>query len=263
MTVIDTLFQPLESIWAKSLESVIALKMVQPLIILALFLLLSSGVLALPVNIHVKLDVAGEQLAQQVDLTLHSQLPHDQIFLNSINQPHVTLYLTDFGNNIPELLSILTRLAPKLIPCPLILSSFTVNGSYSFWGVENTACLQRLSDIVVNNTYHLAAPNQPAPSWLNSLPPLERAERLHLNQVYGSPNVFAGFAPHITICYDDSASDPVQKAISALPTVSYSSFNRTIGAGAVGNWGSVLRGQDFADFPLYGDINVRDNVRDL
>ena len=76
------------------------------------------------------------------------------------------------------------------------------NGQFALWTVQNTACIQRLSDLVVNATYHLAKPNQKVPSWVMSLPPAERQAKIAMIARYGSPNVFSQFQPHITVAHD-------------------------------------------------------------
>ena len=228
-----------------------------PLFLLYFSLLLTYSI-STPVNIHIKLSSEGESIAKSIDTQLHAKLKYDDIFLNTINQPHITLYLTDFGSNISELVQILETLSNNLIPCDIVLSNYSVNETYAFWQVENNKCLQLLSNSVVNATYKLASPNQPIPSWVYSLPEPLRSEKINLIQLYGSPNVFKQFVPHVTIAYDENTTiDNLSAAIESLPSIGYTSFNRIMGLGDVGKHGSILRGKDYADFPLLGDIKQK------
>ncbi len=65
--------------------------------------LLSLGVLVFSqptgVNIHLKLSPSGEDMAISYDAWLHDRLPNDGIWLATVNQPHVTLYLTLFDES--------------------------------------------------------------------------------------------------------------------------------------------------------------------
>lgn len=68
-------------------------------------------------------------------------------------------------------------------------------GQYMLWNVDNSECLQNLSNIFVNALYELRNPNQPIPSWVRALPDPPRSEMIQMVKDYGSPNVFSFFAP--------------------------------------------------------------------
>jgi len=67
------------------------------------------------------------------------------------------------------------------------------------WNVDNSECLQNLSNIFVNALYELRNPNQPIPSWVRALPDPPRSEMIQMVKDYGSPNVFSFFAPQYVL----------------------------------------------------------------
>ncbi len=98
--------------------------------------------------------------------------------LATINQPHVTLYLTLFDTSVLEALEAqLSAVLANLTQCDIPLNSTTAQGSYGMWNVLNTACLQFASDSIVNATYTLAVPNQPVPAWYVNVRPSAIAMR--------------------------------------------------------------------------------------
>lgn len=110
--------------------------------------------------------------------------------------------------------------------------------------VSNTPCLQRASDMLVNATHRFSQPNQRAPDWVYALPEPLRSEKLRLVALYGSPNVFSQFNPHLSLAWGPDAVS-VAAAIEALPpTAPPSVFMAEIVAlGSVGPHGTVLQGQ--------------------
>ena len=88
-------------------------------------------------------------------------------------------------------------------------SSLTLSGAYAMLSVPLTPCLQQLSDSLVT----ILAPHvtetakKAVPSWVYDLPPAEQELKIAYVHQYGSPNVFEGFAPHVTLAYDDAPSD--------------------------------------------------------
>jgi hypothetical protein len=108
--------------------------------------------------------------------------------------------------------------------------------------VTRTNCLQRWSDAVVNATHRLSMPDQPVPSWVNSLPEPQRSRKIALVKKFGSPNVFDGFEPHVTLAWSNDTA-AVAAAVEALRTRWQSSaFSPDILAlGSVGPHGTVLQ----------------------
>lgn len=229
----------------------------RPVFLLSL-LLLSLSLVTVPVcstflNLHLKLDPQSESVAIGIDDSLHPSLPHDIIDFHVTHQPHITLYLTDFGNNTDAVLATLEELAPELKRVRVPLGGYDVNGTYAFWKVQNTPELQKISDLVVNATRQFIAPNQPIPGWVLSLPEPLRSIKIHYIQQYGSPNVFDQFVPHITILYDDA--DPhtnVVTAVNGLQPEERFAKLCILGVGSVGQAGTVLRGKDYGTVELKG-----------
>ena len=103
------------------------------------------------VNIH-KTFARGGAAAIEVNDYLNSLCPSDDVFLNSTNEPHITLYLTDFvgdavacdtdGNTVCDALG---ALAPTLEPAslceanPVTLGSIEVSGCYAMWKATSPA----------------------------------------------------------------------------------------------------------------------------
>jgi len=189
----------------------------------------------------------------------------DDIFLGTMQQPHITLYLTEFlPNNVTcdasgstsSVCADLGAIAPSLEAppslCeddPVVLGALEVSGCYAMWEVVNSPCLQAMSDRVVNATYRLAVPNQTVPDWVEDLPEPTKSEKEALIKSFGSPNVFTQFAPHVTVGYDCSAC--VADALAGYTPPAVAPFVPTVlGMGTVGDYGTVVLGEDFADFPL-------------
>ncbi len=82
------------------------------------------------------------------------------------------------------------------------------------------------------------------------LPEPLRTEKIEMIEKYGSPNVFSQFQPHVTLAYDNATADNFAAVFNAMPSSPLTVLSPTLGMGRVGNWGTVLRGKDFADWPL-------------
>ena len=170
--------------------------------------------------------------------------------------PHVTLYLTDFQTeSIPNLFSTLRQ---SLNSTQLIveISNVMVNGAYSMYQIENTNVMQMLSDSIVQSTKEFITPNQTIPEWVYNLPEPMRSKKIAYVKKYGSPNVLDAFDPHITVGYDNVASEPSRRKI--LETVLQTShccrkgFSDKIGIGVVGDFGTVL--YDLIEIPFEADV---------
>ena len=237
------------------------------------------------VDIHLPVLGASAASAQRANAFLNTRLGNTEVDLGGRDKPHVTLYLTQWscpptrgdddddgggggggGGGPPassdpapkptcvqriqlavadNLLALAT--GPAATPCEVGLSAPYAAGQYAMMNVTNAACLQRASDLVVNATHALSAPNQTAPSWVHALPEPERSEKLRDIALFGSPNVFGQFAPHVTIGWAEDA-DAVAAAVAAL-AASGEVAPTTFGAelvvmGSVGAHGTVLEGAD-------------------
>jgi hypothetical protein len=97
--------------------------------------------------------------------------------------------------------------------------------------------------MLVNATHRFSQPNQRAPDWVYALPEPLRSEKLRLVALYGSPNVFSQFDPHLSLAWGPDAVS-VAAAIEALPTTPPSVFvGEIVALGSVGPHGTVLQGQ--------------------
>lgn len=224
------------------------------------------------VNIHIKLSPALEQAAMLMNIYIHQRDPTEKIDLAVAEQPHITLYLTLFPNENLQLLAarmstLIDSLATPSSPfpangCNLTVSAAAAAGTivnstaYVLWNMPNPACLQYLSDAVVNATVDLIVPNQPVPSWVWSLPADIAAVKARYVRLYGSPNVFDQFEPHVSLAGDDSAPALLGSIIrqagfrQMIPFVDLQMTVETVALGLTGPYGTVLRGQDLRDYPI-------------
>jgi hypothetical protein len=210
------------------------------------------------VDIHLKLDSVTEDYVVSLGKTIHGIDANDDIDFTT-DQPHITLYLTAFQTSqLPALKDAVQEVLQQsdFGRCQISMpnAGLIVSGSYGMWNTANPACLQRMSDSIVNATYKYAIPNQPIPSWVDGLPEPTKSEKIHMIQEYGSPNVFSQFQPHVTLAFDGSPSNAsnLSTAFAVLKkTVNDTSTIPTVvGLGTVGAHGTVLRGKDMAQFPF-------------
>jgi len=136
-------------------------------------------------NIHLKLSPEAEAAAISVNTMLTQACKGNDVDLTDTEQPHITMYLTsfDFPDSVVWKLSNLTAAGPPspLLPdngcAPIKLQSVVVSGCYAMWQVQPNACLQHISDAVVNATFSYATPNQTIPDWVKQLPEPLRSEK--------------------------------------------------------------------------------------
>jgi hypothetical protein len=81
--------------------------------------------------------------------------------------------------------------------CTLTLSGKVTSGNYAFWNVENTPCIQEMSNIVANVSSNYVSDDSKniIPAWVESLPEDEKERKKKMIKLYGSPNVFTEFNP--------------------------------------------------------------------
>lgn len=213
------------------------------------------------IDIHVP--VVGNALDRVIHANkeLNEALESTEVDFMTKDTPHVTLYLTAFmcpavpntwaGACVDKVKKAVAEALPLFAKkkCSVELSDLYAAGTYAMWNVSKNDCLQYFSDTIVNMTYMLSEPNQTAPSWIHSLPEPERSEKLRDVALYGSPNVFSQFQPHVTVAWDSDA-DAVSSAIEALDVNRTSFVIDEIALGSVGVHGTVLKGKDYAVFPL-------------
>jgi len=88
---------------------------------------------------------------------------------------------------------------------------------------------------------------------VKTLPEPVRSEKEDMIRKYGSPNVFSQFDPHVTLGFDcDGAPQCFQDALEAgaPPTLHIESDVLMLALGVVGAHGTVMRGEDIAEFQL-------------
>jgi hypothetical protein len=213
------------------------------------------------IDIHVPVRGIAYDAALAANAFLNKRLGSSAIDFSSSHTPHVTLYLTAWSCPTPApppmaqappptcvqriqlaLASLLYSLGP---PCSITLSSPYAAGAYAMANVTRSACLQEYSDLIVNATHQLSQPNQSVPSWVYNLPEPERREKIELVRRYGSPNVFAGFDPHVTLAWSND-TNAVVSAISELRArwMPSAFSGELVAAGSTGHHGTVLQGRD-------------------
>jgi hypothetical protein len=70
-------------------------------------------------NIHVRVDDVVEKLAIRYDNVIHKFAPSDDVFLDSVEIPHITLYLTDFRDDAIQ--DVIAMYATIPLSCLLLL----------------------------------------------------------------------------------------------------------------------------------------------
>ena len=218
-------------------------------------------------NIHIKIPYPQNSTlaSTQGDFTALFSNPSDQkIDFMATNDPHVTLFLTAFSSeSLDDLFHVAsttlkstykTYCSSSTSHTPYIMKSGInqyVSGSYAMLNVSLTDCLQALSDelVLAAQSFVSDSAKEYIPSWIYNLPDDEQAEKIELIKQYGSPNVFSGFSPHVTFLVDDVNSTELSIIFDENQVAEVDSSVQFVGFGAVGNFGSVLKGQDFA-FPV-------------
>ena len=90
---------------------------------------------------------------------------------------------------------------------------------------------------------------------MEELPEPTKSEKEADIIIYGSPNVFTQFEPHVTVGYDCTAC--VSEALAGYAPPSVLPFVPTVlGMGTVGDYGTVMRGEDMADFELGDELGA-------
>lgn len=206
-------------------------------------------------NVHVKLDAPSEasmvyvnQVARRLDASI-------DIDLTTVNQPHVTLYLTEFRNeSYADIMRSMAKLISSMQGCLLKMNdTVDMSGSYALWDVLPNTCLSLLSNQTVLALAQYIVPNQPVPEWVYDLPEPERSRKIELVKDYGSPNVFDQFQPHVTLAFDSNGSVPGSLflgVMTSIPLPAVAPQTPVLALGAVGAHGTVIRGKDYAAWPL-------------
>lgn len=207
-------------------------------------------------DVHLPLSGAGAAVALHANDFLTSRLLDNAIDFHTKHTPHITLYLTEWQCSVPPCAQHLDdTLTPTLHDlswqelCTVKIGSPYAAGSFAMLNVTISSCLQLYSDSIVNATYSMAQPNQSVPAWVHSLPEPERSEKIHDVRMYGSPNVFGQFEPHVTIGWSSNTT-ALAEAVAALAVSPASFIGSVVALGTTGEHGTVLKDKDLAIFDL-------------
>ena len=217
-------------------------------------------------DLHVQVSPSVQTVLGVVSEFLQAQDVNDEIDLVAVAEPHVTLYLTEFvpGSEVEIQQKLATVVAGLPTGCSLATGDVSADGTYGMLAVDLPACLQQMSDSVVTALAPYRVLNQTLPSWVPQLQnATERAEKERLFKLYGSPNVFSQFQPHITLAFD--AQNPTTHRLNSLfdsPELRHLASHPLtqdvdeIAMGTVGPHGTVLRGKDLATFRVGGGNSI-------
>jgi hypothetical protein len=189
-------------------------------------LLLPYCIVSLQLNIHLPLrkvneswefDLCPYNAALEANLALRQVSESEQLDFFSHHSPHITMFLSDFDTSVKNESQVLEEITTILqevvanhsqIMCQVAWPTDAVHvaGAYSMYAVPRNACLQKLSDEIVQALNPYITKPQVIPEWVYNLPPLKRWRKIYMIQKYGSPNVFGEYEPHVTVGYDEGSS---------------------------------------------------------
>ena len=198
---------------------------------------------AIYLDIHVPLLPFDDCLLTQTlraNELLRQNSDTEQVDLFTKHTPHITLFLADFdlelhddrqlenGKSLAQLnvtkVNSFLKTISKInftevvqgMDCTLSLSEddpdnskqfYTINGSFTMLNVQNTPCLKALSNATVFPLESFIKRPVIVPSWVASLEEPERSAAIYRSRKYGSPNIFEGFTPHLTVGFDPSTNN--------------------------------------------------------
>ena len=194
-----------------------------------------------------------------------TELSKEYNFTNQIDfkecAPHITMYLTTFDNKYTEETILeFSKAVEGLRGCQVTMKEIYASGEYFMWRAENTDCLQKLSNRVVNVTSKYRDQNYEVPSWVYDLEDeTERKKKIFYCEHFGSPNVFDGFDPHFTLIVSTDKSidlkqiaDDVNNGRTQVKLPTFMNLQSTSLSLAVsGSFGTVLRDQTKAWTNVY------------
>ena len=202
-------------------------------------------------DIHMKLSAEATRYVEDVlSPQARAMLPHNEIDF-AVTVPHITLYMTSFvTRRIDDLVVAFQDTAAHLLrhlpPCNVTMARAAPSGQFYLWHSTVPACLQNMSNALVEALAPFRDVNQTVPKWIEAVPEPQRSEMAALHRRYGSPGVFDYFDPHVTLAWD--AVEPT----TVLNRLAYPPLNMTVSHLAVGvvtRHGAVLRNRDLIVFP--------------
>eukprot|EP00121_Abeoforma_whisleri_P000242 Awhi_evm1s219 len=215
-------------------------------------------------NVHIKLsqecfDKAVEYNQGATDIIGTNQTVD---FVSGLNEPHITLYLTDFNTaDVPALQEYIDNFVWGE-DCEVNLDHGRSTGTgYVFWDpdVLQPPCLAKLAQEIMDGTNgYIVEPTEEAmPSWILGLDEPEKTDKTENYFKYGSPNIGKYYEPHVTyaaVAFGvegdfDAVADVVGTEPGAAPC---SYIVSKIALGQTGESGTVLMGEDLASTDKVG-----------
>ena len=155
----------------------------------------ASGPALIRVNVFAILSTEIEEQVKLFSTIMKEQLGLET-FAQKGFQVHCTLYMTSY---LPESLD---KIKTEIASLSAGQRSFEVQttglmltkNDWLFLNVEKNKNLKELCEKVVKAIYTMKAETIPVPEWLKEYP-----EKLTSFKVYGSPNVFDDYEPHLTL----------------------------------------------------------------
>eukprot|EP00816_Leptocylindrus_hargravesii_P008313 CAMPEP_0196811310 /NCGR_PEP_ID=MMETSP1362-20130617/17070_1 /TAXON_ID=163516 /ORGANISM="Leptocylindrus danicus, Strain CCMP1856" /LENGTH=263 /DNA_ID=CAMNT_0042186589 /DNA_START=78 /DNA_END=869 /DNA_ORIENTATION=+ len=216
-------------------------------------------------DIHIPLTksqscAARQARASNLYLRNHDGAYHQEIDFPKLHTPHATLYQTQFyKSDLPEIKSTVENIAAEFLGSystsrncegiELELTHKISSGNYAMLDIAPNPCLRKLSDVIVQSLLPYVVFPAEIPEWVHHIKNAkQRARKMELVQLYGSPNVLDEFQPHVTVGYnevDPSGQRTVFLGMDTHGSDDCAGVFDTVAIGFVGIGGSVLHG------PLY------------
>lgn len=218
-----------------------------------------SSVESVGINVHLTFAAPLLSLVTSVN----ARLQNETIRFPRPHTPHVTLYMSQFFvSSMPAFLEAIE----EAIASPTFASSCssstlaaTVAGRYIMLPVALNGCLQSMSDTIVTRTHHLALPNQTAPDWLSRLPEPQRSAKMRMLNLFGSPNVFSQYDPHITLACAANVSE-LDRAVHVFDGISLPFNPVQIRVSRSGACGTALSDETLLSVDLFPPSNSNASV---
>jgi len=225
-------------------------------------------------DVHAQADKDLTAVAMRLNEKLTELCPGNQVTFGEEGccTPHNTLYLTAFEEKAQaeSYAAIGRAIAPVadafVAPCSTTMKPLRASGAFVMWDLELNTCLQSLSDLVVSQLQHLALQNQSVPQWVYELEEPARSQKIIGVRLFGSPNVFFQYGPHVTIGWVDDDCKGFEGGLAAAVEAAYASVPEAARAESVvesiayavaGDHGTVPRGKELGVLPLVQEPHLQ------
>lgn len=196
----------------------------------------------------------------------------EEIAFMRVNSPHLTLFLAEFDveidGNVTSLLNAVQSAIQDHRPCEVHWPTApVVHGAYAMYPIQTTKCLRSLSSQLVRALQPYITRPQPIPDWVKGLPLLKKLQKLYLIKKFGSPNVFGGYDPHVTVGYDETTTPEerltiLERAVADIHDGSCRATLTNVAVAKVGVGGSVLQQGVLRRIELHSD-EANDKMPDI